>query len=372
MNAESQTVSASGRLESLDALRGFDMFWIVGGGAVLRALLKGSGDPWLSALDVQLTHFPWEGFHFFDLIMPLFLFMIGVSMPFSFAKRLDRGQTRRQIFGHVVVRVLVLCVLGMTVNGKLLTYDIHQFQITYSVLHVLAMGYLVASIRLLSLRWPWQVAATVLMLLAYGVIQYLPAPGCAPGTYAPGATWGDWMNERLLGPWQGEWRRPWIVAMTTYGATAMFGALAGQLLRSAKAPARKVFGLVAIGLVCLAVGWAWSYQMPIIKKTWTSTYALWAGGWSFLLLALFYLVIDVAGLRGWAFPFQVIGMNSIAAYLGWQWFSPSLHQAARVFVGGLKQYVTPASYAAIEAAAAALGLWLILFWLYRNRTFLKI
>jgi predicted acyltransferase len=372
MNAGSQTSSAIVRLESLDALRGFDMFWIVGGSEVLRALLKGTGQPWLSALDAQFTHFEWEGFHFFDLIMPLFLFMIGVSMPFSFAKRLELGQSRRRIFGHVLLRVAVLCVLGMTVNGKLLTYDVHQFQLTYSVLHVLAMGYLVAAIVLLTVRWPWQIAATVLMLAAYGVIQYFPAPGCEPGAYAPNATWGDWLNERLLGPWQGEWRRPWIVSMTTYGSTAMLGALAGQWLRSAERPVRKALGLAAIGLVCLAAGWAWSYQMPIVKKTWTSSYALWAGGWSFLLLALFYLLIDVAGLRRWALPFRVIGMNPIAAYLGWQWFSPALHQAGRVFVGGLKQHVAAASYAAIEAAAAALGLWLILFWLYRSKTFIKI
>ena len=100
MNADSQTVSAGGRLESLDALRGFDMFWIVGGSEVLRALVKGTSNPWLSALDAQFTHFPWEGFHFFDLIMPLFLFMIGVSMPFSFAKRLSLGQSRARLFGN--------------------------------------------------------------------------------------------------------------------------------------------------------------------------------------------------------------------------------------------------------------------------------
>jgi predicted acyltransferase len=293
-------------------------------------------------------------------------------MPFSFAKRLDRGQSRWQIFRHVILRAVVLCVLGMTVNGHLLTYDVHKFQITYSVLHVLAMGYLVASILVLNLRVPWQAVATGLMLVAYGVIQHQPAPGCEPGTYGPGATLGDWLNERLLGAWQGEWRRPWIVSMTTYGSTAMLGALAGQLLRSTKAPAKKVLWLAAIGLACLAAGWVGSYEVPIIKKTWTSTYALWAGGWSFLLLALFYLVIDVAGLGGWAFPFKVIGMNSIAAYLGWQWFGPALHQGARVFVGGLKPYAGPAGYRPIEAAAAALMLWLVLYWMYRTRTFVKI
>lgn len=372
MSNDSPQPNGGGRLESLDALRGFTMFWIVGGGAVVQALLRGADSPWLVALDGQFKHFEWEGFGFWDLIMPLFLFMIGVSMPYSFAKRLERGQSKCRILGHVLLRVILLCVLGTTVNGNLLTYDVSKFQLTYSVLHVLAMGYLVASILLIALRWPWQIMATALMLLAYWAIQYQPAPGYPPGTYAPNATWGDWLNEWLLGDWQGQWRRPWIVAMTTYGSTAMLGALAGQLLRSAKESAMKVLMLTASGLACLAAGWYWSYHLPIIKLPWTSTYALWAGGWSCLLLALFYLIIDVAGLRRWAFPFKVIGMNSIAAYLGWQWFSPAFRQAARVFVGGLEQYVGPAGYKPIEAAAATLCLWLILYWLYRKKTFIRI
>jgi predicted acyltransferase len=144
MKGDTQQLAGGGRLESLDALRGFDMFWIVGGSEVVRALVAGSTNPWLVALGGQFEHYPWDGFCFFDLIMPLFLFMIGVSMPYSFAKRLERGQGRGQILRHVIFRVLVLCVLGMTVNGNLLTYDVHKFQLTYSVLHVLAMGYLVA------------------------------------------------------------------------------------------------------------------------------------------------------------------------------------------------------------------------------------
>ena len=324
-------------------------------------------------MDKQFTHYQWEGFRFYDLIMPLFLFMIGVSMLYSFGKRLERGDGKWRIFLHVLFRVAVLCVLGMTINGKLLTYDPSQFQITYSVLHVLAMGYLVASILLLAVKPRWQIAATAGMLAVYWIVQtYIPAPGQVAGTYAPGSTFGDWLNERLLGNWQGEWRRPWIISLATYGATAMLGVFAGQLLRSGRANLIKIGWLALLGVGCLAAGWAWSFQVPIIKKTWTTTYVLVAGGWSYLLLALFFLVIDVWGLRRWAFPFKVIGMNAIAAYMLSSLFSGALHQAASVFVRGLGQYVGPAWYAMIEAAGAALLLWVILYAMYRTKTFVRI
>lgn len=361
------------RLESLDALRGFDMFWIIGGGQVIRALIRGTSSPWLAALDRQFTHFEWEGFRFYDLIMPLFLFMIGVSLPYSLAKRLRSGDSRNKIFLHVLFRVCVLCFLGMLINGKLLTFDPGQFQLTYSVLHVLAMGYLVAAALLLTLKPPAQAIAVTAMIAIYWIVQtYIPAPGHAPGTYAPGSTFGDWLNERLLGDWQGEWRRPWIVSMTTYGTTAMLGAFAGQLLRSSRPNRDKVGWLIVGGIACLAAGWAWSFQVPIIKKTWTTTYVLVAGGWSYLLLAAFFQIIDVWQIRRWAFPFKVIGMNAIAAYVAWSLFSPAFRDAARTLIGGLKPHLGTTLYPALEIASASALLWLILYWMFRKGSFVKI
>ena len=126
---------------SLDALRGFDMFWIVGGSIVVQRLAKASGHPWLEWLSGQMKHVEWEGFHFIDLIFPLFLFMIGVAIPYSLGKRLARGDDRTKIYGHIVLRVAILIVLGMMVNGSLLSYDPAQFELTYSVLQMLALGY---------------------------------------------------------------------------------------------------------------------------------------------------------------------------------------------------------------------------------------
>lgn len=373
MTSQPQATIPSGRLESLDALRGFDMFWIVGGSAMVQAVLAGNSSPWAVCIRGQFQHPEWEGFRFFDLIMPLFLFMIGVSMPYSMGKRLERGDRKWLVFRHVLVRVVVLSVLGMMVNGKLLTYDPRQFQITYSVLQVLALGYLVASVVMLTVPSRWRLAVAAGLIAAYWLIQtFGPAPTHVVGSYAPGTTWGDWLNERLLGDWQGPWRRPWIVSMTTYGATALLGVFAGQVLRSPGSHASKLRTLVVLGVVCLAAGWVGSYWMPIIKKVWTSTYALYAGGWSYLALALFYLLIDVWGLRRWAFPFKVIGTNAIAAYMIANLFGASLQQIAKVFLGGLAQYVGPAWYPSCQQAGAALVLWLLLFWMYRTKTFVKV
>jgi predicted acyltransferase len=381
------------RLVSLDALRGFDMFWIVGGGLVARLLAKASGSDSLQWIPSQLDHVPWDGFHFIDLIFPLFLFLIGVAIPYSLGKRLERGDSLTSICRRVVFRVAVLVVLGMMVNGNLLTYDPKQFQLTYSVLQMLALGYLVASIVYLGLRVPLQIAATAAMLLGYWLLlAFVPGPGHQIGVFQEHCNLGDWLNDWVLGELQGPWRFGWILAILGHASTAMLGVFAGQLLRSKRSHVGKLTWLVGLGLACLAAGYVWSgwaaedlqrfaavetgwrqwpVWFPIIKNRWTSTFALYAGGWSYLLLALFYLVIDVWQLRRWAFPFVVIGSNSIFAYMAWQLASSALRQTAEVFLVGLKQYLAPAWYEPLAWAGASATLWLLLWYLYRNNTFIR-
>lgn len=147
--------------------------------------------------------------------------------------------------------------------------------------------------------------------------------------------------------------------------------LAGQLLRSGRGNAAKVLTLILLGVGCLAAGWFWSYSFPIIKVRWTSTYVLWAGGWSFLLLALFYLMIDVWQIRRWAFPLVVIGANSIFVYLSWTLCNAAYKAVADRFLIGLKQY-TGAWYDGISWTGAFLVMWLLLWYMYRNKTFLRV
>ena len=365
--------AAPQRLMSLDALRGFDMFWIAGGVTIYRAFTAGTENEWLKAFQVQLQHVEWEGFHFLDLIFPLFLFLIGVAIPYSLSKRLTRGDSRWQIYRHILLRVTVLIFFGMMVNGNLLSLKPEEFCITYSVLQMLALGYLVACILYLNLALPWQVLATAVLLLGYWALQtFVPVPGHGAGVYQPGALFGDWLNQQILGEWEApKWRIGWILGISTHASTAMLGVLAGQLLRSGRGNAAKVLSLILLGVGCLAAGWFWSYSFPIVKVRWTSTYVLWAGGWSFLLLAIFYLVIDVWQIRRWAFPLVVIGANSIFVYLSWTLCNGAYKAVSDRFLMGLKQY-TGAWYDGISWTGAFLVMWVLLWYMYRNKTFLRV
>jgi predicted acyltransferase len=360
------------RLASLDGLRGFDMFWIIGADQVIRAVAANTHSRILASLADQFEHVPWAGFHFYDLIFPLFLFMIGASIPFSFGKRLQRGDSKRQLYAHVFTRVAILVFMGMMVNGRILTYDPSQLEATYSVLQVLALGYLVASLIVLNMNLRWQIATTAAMLIVYwALMDFVPVPGHMLGVYKPGANFGDWLNDLILGRFQGIWRFGWILQILTNGCTAMLGVFAGLLLRSAKSARQKLLWLMWLGLGCLAAGLVWSTWFPIIKDRWTSTFVLFAGGWSYLLLALFYFIIDFCGYRKWAFPFTVIGMNAIVAYMTANLFGHAFRLMAEVFVGGLKQYVG-GWYPALASLGELFAIWLVLYWLYRNRTFIKV
>lgn len=390
--APAPSATSSQRLASLDALRGMDMFWIIGASSVIQALVKASGRESLQWIPTQLNHVPWDGFHFIDLIFPLFLFMIGVAIPYSTAKRLARGDSRWRIHAHMFLRVAVMIVLGMMINGSLLSYDPKQFELTYSVLQMLALGYLVAAILYTNVRLGWQVAATLVMLIGYwALLAFVPVPGHEIGKFREGANVGDWVTEAIFGKWRGH-QIGWVVGILGHASTAMLGVFAGELLRSGLTNARKIVWMVVLGLFCLAAGvfwggwiaewfpnvvafgktWTeWPVWFPIIKVRWTSSYALYAGGISFLLLAACYLVIDVWGWRRWAVPFMAIGANSIFAYMAWGLGSSAFRRVAEIFLGGLKPYVGVWHEALLTAGAMAV-LWILLGYLYSKRTFIRI
>jgi len=355
---------------SIDALRGFDMFWIIGGGVIIASLDKIFNHPATAFLTQQLTHVEWQGFRFEDLIMPLFLFIVGAAMPFSFNKRLAKGSSKKQIYFHIARRVIILWVLGMMVQGNLLSYDLSKLKIYSNTLQAIAAGYLFASIIILQFKIRWQLVTTGgLLLLFWALMEWVPVPGYGAGVLTEEGNLAIYIDNLVLGRFSDGSSYTWVLSSITFTTTVMLGTTAGHLLGSQKTPAVKTLGLFTAGISSLLLGMVWDIWFPIIKHLWTSSFVLFSGGLCYLLLAVFYLVIDVWGFKKWAFGFVVIGMNAIAVYTATRMFD--FRKIADVFVGGLTERLGNCNDL-IRAVIALAIVWLILYWMYRKKTFIKI
>ncbi len=363
----------SGRLVSIDALRGFDMFWIVGGDAIFRSFDKVFSNKITAGINMQLRHVEWEGFVFEDLIMPLFLFLAGVSLPFAFAKRMEKGHSTAKILLHVVKRVLLLWVLGMIVQGNLLKFDWSELKFYSNTLQAIAIGYLIASVAMLWFKIRGQAILTVALMAVYwALMMFVPVPGHGAGVLTADGNLAIYIDRLLLGSHQDGTSYTWILSSMTFGSTVLMGVLAGHWLKSDQKEMVRAGGLAMAGAVCIALGHIWGLcGFPIIKHLWTSSMVLYAGGWSLLLLAGFYLVMDVWKLRRWAFVFVVIGMNAITIYVAWHVFHGAFQQASSALIGGMEKW-TGSWYDLIHAVFAFGIAWLGLYWMYRKKTFVKV
>ncbi len=363
-------VPGSGRVMSIDVLRGFDMFWIIGGHGIVLSIVALLVDPIPDWLGYQMSHPDWIGFSAWDMIMPLFLFIVGAAMPFSFAKRLQRGDSKRQIYRKIVTRSLVLFVLGMVAQGNLLQLNLSTLHVFCNTLQAIACGYLVSAVLLLHVPTVGQILITSGLLLGYwGTMIWIPIPGQGAGHLEPDLNLALYIDHLILGRFDDGTTYTWILSSLGFVATVMLGVFAGKLLRTGISAWMKVVWLVLMGLGCLGAGWVWGLSFPIIKHLWTSSMVLWAGGWSFLLLALFYAVIDVIGWRRWALPLVVIGSNAIAVYMAAHLID--FHVVSDPLIGGLLTHLEPAQEAVRHLAALAV-IWLILLYMYRNKTFLRV
>jgi predicted acyltransferase len=371
MANQPQPGSSQPRIASVDALRGFDMFWITGGEEVVHSFYKVFHNPAMAALDRQFHHVRWEGFRFYDLIFPLFLFVVGVVLPFSLTRRLEAGANRSQLYRHLVRRLVLLLLLGLIYNG-LLDFNFHELRIA-GVLQRIALCYFFAALVVMNTSVRGQAIVTGGILVAYWLILMLiPVPAVGAGVLTPDGNLSGYLDRLLLpqpfccyrfGDNEG------ILSTLPAVSTTLLGVLAGHWLRSNQAPKRKVLGMMAAGVACLLVGFLWWYWFPIIKNLWTSTYVLFAAGWSLLLLALFYWLIDVCGLKRWAFFFTVIGVNAITIYVAWHLFD--FGNLTAIFVHGFVGYLGSLQPVFSEASVAATA-WLFLWFLYRQKIFLKV
>jgi predicted acyltransferase len=374
------------RLLSLDALRGFDMFWIMSGEGIIHALAKATNWPVFLWMSGQLHHTVWNGITFYDMIFPLFLFIAGVAVPYSLHNKLMvaqvnsasnlSGAVKRTIILNMLRRALILVFLGMIVNG-LLKFNGYANTRFASVLGRIGLAWFFAGLIYLNCNFKAQLMWFCAIILGYwAAMMLIPVPGYGAGNLTMAGSLESYIDRLLLpGRLHDKIHDPEGILSTIPAiATALLGIFTGQFLKleSAKWPMyRKGIALFIAGLILIAAGHFWGISFPINKRLWTSSFVLFVGGWSLLFLSIFYLIIDVAGYRKWAFPFILIGVNSIIIYLASEGGIDFTHTAQYVF-GGLIQYAAPVWQPVYSAAAITIIQLCLLYFLYRNKIFLKI
>lgn len=428
MTKNASTTSSSGRLMSLDALRGFDMFWIIGAESLVWALHQMRPSKPVQFLARQFEHADWEGFRFYDLIFPLFIFMAGVSLVFSLGRILTESG-RTAAVKRIIRRSVILFALGVIYYGGVSSPwpDIRIM----GVLNRIALAYLFAGLLFCFFK-PRTLAciAVVTLLLYWGALALIPIrdirldkaylaelaektgdrrsalllrePG-NPSAVKNSEAWAaavrlfNATTNRVTGKYEKGLNlvnhfdfqylpgRKWDVffdpegILSTFPAvvTCLLGVFAGLLLKDPNvASLRKVALLVGIGIMSAVLGWLWNPLFPVIKKIWTSSYVLVAGGYSAILLGLFYLVVDVWELRFWCKPFVWIGMNSITVYLTSNFVGGFRKLAARIAGGDIQMWFNAhVARGAGDMLVAVVGL-LLMFWfvnfLYRKEIFLRV
>lgn len=367
------------RLMSLDALRGFDMFWILGGEALFAGLLLWTGWHGWQWADAQMHHSQWHGFTFYDLIFPLFIFLSGVALGLS-PKRLDKlpMAQRMPLYKHSVKRLLLLLFFGVLYNhgwgtGAPVAIDEVRYA---SVLGRIAFAWFFAAMLVWHTSFRTQVLVTLGILVLYGLAQLLiPVPGYGAGIFSPEGSINAYVDTHLLPgiTYQNRALDPEGILSTLPAiANAMAGVFVGHFIVKdhAKGEWYKVATMLVSGALVLGCGWLLNLVIPVNKDLWTSSFVLVTTGWSMILLAVFYAAVDVLKWQKVAFPFVVIGCNAIIIYLAsslidWKYTAQSLF-------GGVVNAFPSSAQGLMAAISLLLVQWLVLFWMYKRGVFVKV
>lgn len=362
------------RLLSIDALRGFDMLLIAGGGSFLVRMEGKTGLSWIDWIASQLEHPAWNGFTFYDFIFPLFLFIAGVSLSFSLSSGLAKGLEKRALYKKMFIRMLILICLGIIYkNAPLDPFNLSQIRFS-SVLGRIGFASFIASLLFLNFSFRQRFLWIGGILLAYYAALFLvPVPGYGAGDLTIEGNLVGWIDRnfmpgRLL---QKIYDENAILTQFPALCLTVFGTIAGDILRRQDyAAPRKIGYMVLMGLGGIAVGLLWGLHFPINKHLWSSSFIMLTSGMAFLFLSLFYWLIDVQGYRKWAFFFKVIGMNSLAIYYAYHFID--FGYTSRMLFGGIYKYAAEPWHEVFQALGALGLVWLFLYFLYRNKIFVKI
>lgn len=391
---------ANRRLTSLDALRGFDMFWIVGGEELIHGLYRGWPNALTRLLEVQMDHQPWQGVHFYDLIFPLFVFIVGASIVFSLSKMIEQTG-KAAALKRVVIRSLVLYCFGLLVYGGISEGLDHVRWM--GVLQRIALCYLFTSLLFCAFRPRGLIVVCAALLLGYWAVtslvpvrdfnlerQHLTSLNLQPdslethqrflatstmvrGKFDDGLNLPQQIDFQYLPgrKWDGAYDPEGILSTFPAIGTCLLGVFAGLLLKnSGITDQKKVIYLLAAGALGVVLGFLWGLEFPVIKKIWTSSYVLVAAGYACLLLAAFYQMVEIWQWRKWCTPFVWVGMNPITIYLAFHLIQfPDL---AKLVVGGpVQQALGSWGNMVMASVVVAMSLGLVRF-LYNRKIFLRL
>jgi predicted acyltransferase len=361
------------RLLSIDALRGFDMLLISGGGTFLVLLENQTGLSWIDWIAAQLKHPAWNGFTFYDFIFPLFLFIAGVSMAFSLNKGIEMGLSKAELYKKAFWRMLILVVLGILDKNQPVTFfEPSQIRVA-SVLGRIGLAGFFASLLYLNfsrLHRIFWVAG--ILLLYYAALFLIPVPGYGAGNLSMEGNLVGWIDRnflpgRLL---QKIYDENGLITQLPALCLTVMGSLAGDILRSDRKEGKKLQILLMAGIAGVGIGLFWGLHFPINKHLWSSSFIMLTAGMAFLILSLFYYVIDVLKFQSWAFFFQVIGMNSLTIYLAYHFID--FEHTSHALFAGLYAPLPEQFHAALEALGALILVWSMMYFLYRKKIFIKI
>lgn len=373
---ENKDTPGMGRLHSLDALRGFDMFWIMGGEGIFIALATVTGWPIFRWWAGQLHHVSWHGFHFYDMIFPLFLFIAGISFPFSLAKRSRDAESRKALYRHIIKRGLILVLFGIIYNNAI-RFNFADLRYA-SVLGRIGLAWMFGALIFMNtnlksrIAWFWGILIFYwLLLLIFPAHDIMSA-----GPFSKESNLDGFIDRMLLpgrfccykfGDSEG------ILSTLPAISTALLGMLTGQFVMSQylrDKPLRKVLYMISAAIGFILLGAIWNLGFPINKYLWSSSFVCFVGGLSLLLFSLFYLVIDVWKFDRWIFFFVVIGMNSITIYMANRIID--FEYTGKFLFGGFADLFASGGAELITATGTFTVAWLFLYFLYKKKIFLKV
>ncbi|KAA0989969.1 acyltransferase family protein [Dyadobacter aurulentus] len=370
--AEKQTIVSS-RLASIDALRGFDMLMISGGGAFIFLLGGKTGILFIDAVAAQFEHPEWNGFTFFDFIFPLFLFLAGTSLAFSVSRGLAKGMQQSEIIKKTFVRMLVLIVLGiLDKNAPIDIFD--PANIRYgSVLGRIGLATFVVAIIYMNVKWEQRLYLAVgTLLLYYLALIIIPVPGYGSGDLSFEGNLVGWFDRSFMPGKLKQGSYDELALLTQFPAICLtlFGSLAGDILLGSITVNQKLKRMLLLGFSGIALGLVWNTVFPINKHLWSSSFIMLTAGMAFVMLTLFYWIIDVKGYQRWSFFFRVIGLNSLVIYMAVRFVN--FNSSSKLLFEGFYKYAPEDWHEVYNALGGFVLVWLFLYFLYRNKIFVKV